>query len=153
MSSTPATSAVGGLSGTVIWTGGRRSLGTIEDATSPFPHIAQDQIYKACINLWKSSMMGVDNSNYSSLSLFASFLQEHLENHGMDSVFYLTDKNGVEWNLIENHPCLPLKRWKTRPKHLLIPMMCRIWSDQSSFSLFHCQWSSCCMLPTTLEVV
>ena len=135
--------AVGGLTkGGVPWTGGKRSLGARTGATkAPHPYCGRPddpdkliKVYKACKEPLSIKYDGVDNVDYS-LSLFASFVQKHLESHGMDSVFYLTDKDGVERNVIEHHPLFTIDEVEKQTRAFSDPFDLQNlkWSEQFLF--------------------
>jgi len=50
---------------------------------------------------------GGDNHDYSLAVFLGFFAFHHMEEHGMDHVFYF-EKDGIEYNLLSHHPVLKI---------------------------------------------
>ena len=113
----PPVPAVGGIDDfDVAWTGGKRTAANKnKNPTSPYCSRPFDsdklmKVYKSAKTPLELRYDGADNVDYT-LALFASLALQHMEEHGMDSIFYF-EKNGVEYNLLTHHPLFTIAEIK-----------------------------------------
>ena len=97
---------VGGIIKGVVWTGGPRTKKNKKPASPyayrPVGFSAETKLYKRCTEPLGDKYNGSKNQSYP-LKIFGEELKKRLTIQGMDSVFYLQDKDGVERNIIEYH--------------------------------------------------
>jgi hypothetical protein len=111
---TPRTPVVGGLiDNATPWVGGRCTV-ELQNNEPASPYCARPgdpdklmKVFKAATKPLDMKYDGSNNMDYG-LTTFGFLVHQHLETHGMDSVFYFV-KDGMEYNLITHFPLFELR--------------------------------------------